>query len=305
MIVVLQPINYKIPIEEIEMKEILGKGSFGKTYKAIWKGKSIACKVLDFSFNEEKDEDDIEFLKQQIQSFLNEVKIYKELCSQHIIRYLGESISGNNDIGKKIICLELMESGTVYDVLFINKIDLSLRKRFNLCLDLISGLRRIHSKGIVHKDLKPDNIFVDKDLNLKIGDLGLAYNKKIARDLKELKQEYYYPPQEESSKYGDIYSTGLIINEIFTGIRHNKKNLYEVDPKSNYFFDVIDRCLSKDIEKRPLAEQIEDHFLNFEGFFWNFIQKNKVVYTKNMGNKEKNDVFKRIYNEFIKEFGDF
>lgn len=315
MVAFLSPLNYVIPYAEIELGEKLGEGSFGKAFKGKWRGRTIACKVLDFSLLEERDEEDKKFLEQQILSFKNESKIYKELCSQHIVKYIGESQFQDvkiNTLGesktfatKMVICLEFMENKTVKDKIIREKVDLSLRKRFQLCLGLSSGLRRIHSKKIIHKDLKPDNIFLSKDFELKIGDLGLAYNKSIANDLIELKQELYYPPTEKMSQASDIYSTGLIINEIFTGKRHKTETFYDVEPKSAYFFDVVGRCLVKNPENRPLAEQIENRFLMFDEFFWKFIRTNKTVYKKNMENEGKNKVFDEIYKTFIGTYGEF
>ena len=316
MVAFLSPLNYLIPYAEIEMGEKLGEGSFGKAFKGKWRGRTIACKVLDFSLIEERDEEDKKFLEQQIVSFKNENKIYKELCSQHIVKYIGEShfqdveintLGENKEIATKmVICLEFMENKTVKDKILREKVDLSLRKRFQLCLGLSAGLRRIHSKKIIHKDLKPDNIFLSKDFELKIGDLGLAYNKNMANDLKELKQELYYPPTtEKMSQASDIYSTGLIMNEIFTGIRHKTETFYDVEPKSAYFFDVVGRCLVKNPENRPLAEQIENRFLMFDEFFWKYIRTNKTVYKKNMENEGKNKVFDEIYKTFIGTYGEF
>lgn len=315
MIVFVSQVNYVIPFKEIQWGEKLGEGSFGQAFKATWRGKTIACKKLDFSLDEERDEEEKEFLEQQIQSFHNENKIYKELCSQHIVRYIGESKEDDfriNTVGdsnliasKMVICLEYMENQTVKHKILKEKVDLSLRKRFQMCLSLSSGLRRIHSKKIIHKDLKPDNIFLTKDFDLKIGDLGLAYNKKVAFHLKEMKQDLYYPPDEKPSQSGDIYSMGLIINEIFTSIRHKTATLYDVEPKSDYFFDVIRKCLDKDVEKRPLAEQIENRMLLFDDFFWLFIKENKVNYTMKMQTNEKNKVFSQIYNAFLSKFGEF
>lgn len=315
MIAMLAPNNYTIAYDEIEWHEQLGEGSFGKAYKAVWKGKVIACKVLDFSLVAQREDKENQFLAQQIVGFQNERKIYKELCSKNIIRYIGEANSLNfmlnsigdcQDIGTKmVICLEFMENGTVWDQILKKKIDLSLRKRFQLCLGLASGLRRIHSKKIVHKDLKPDNIFLTKDWELKIGDLGLAFNKKLSSELKDLKQQLYYPIEEKVSMAGDVYSAGVIINEIFTGTIHNFKIFFDIEPKSKFFFDIVVKCLQQDPDSRPLAEQIEDRFLIFDDFFWKFLNKKNIKYTEGMSNEEKNKIFIVVYNSFVTEFGVF
>lgn len=291
MISILSPLNLNISFEELQFEEKLGSGSFGEVYKAKWNNK-----------------------KRSFISFEKEIKIYQELFSKNIIKYIGECSNVDfkmNTMGdakdlkiKRIICLEFMDNGTLWENFYIKKKKFSLRKRFNWCLSLCSGLRRIHSKEIVHKDLKPDNIFLDNEFDLKIGDLGLAFNQEFANELASVQQIIYYPLEKTTIK-SDIYSMGLIFNELFTGVMHKREVFYEIEPPSKYFFEIISKCLEKDPEKRPSAEMIEEYFLKFDSFFWRFIKEKKISYLKNTPDDQKNNIFDEIYSRFEKKFGKF
>lgn len=317
MIATIKPIQLNIPYSEIALMEKLGNGSFGEVFRAEWKGKTIACKILKYSFienliNNKSKENSLSF-DLTFKAFKKETKVYRELCSPNILKCFG--ISNNFDIQlntvkmvkdidiTELICLEFMSNGTLYDQIHKKKIQVSLRKKFSWCLSLISGLRCIHSKGLVHKDLKPDNIFLDNELELKIGDMGLAYNSEFANELYEINQRIYYLKEKITSK-SDIFSTGLIINEIFTGKIHNKLIFFPIltpiNEKSLYFTDVIMKCIDAAPENRPSAEAIEDYFSNFDEYFWKYIRDKKITYRKDSTNQYKDKVFDEIYNDFIK-----
>ncbi len=91
--------------------------------------------------------------------------------------------------------------------------------------DICKALRLCHSKGIIHRDIKPDNIFVNKDGNYKLGDFG------ISKSLPDLSNGYagtgigtfaYMPAEQLKGKYNktvDIYSLGLVLYELSNGNR--------------------------------------------------------------------------------------
>lgn len=81
---------------------------------------------------------------------------------------------------------------------------------------LTRAISHIHSKGIIHRDLKPANIFVNKEYKIKIGDFGLASEKKVSND-KVGTFLYQSPEQIEGKSYTekvDIYALGLILLEM-------------------------------------------------------------------------------------------
>lgn len=101
---------------------------------------------------------------------------------------------------------------------------MSDEKRLNLFLDIVSGLQYIHDKGIMHRDLKPPNILIDRDNRAKIGDFGFARKCKLSpaseNNLSQNVGTYLYvaPEVRNSTVYdknADIYSLGMILFEMY------------------------------------------------------------------------------------------
>lgn len=104
---------------------------------------------------------------------------------------------------------------------------MSDEKRRNLFLDIVSGLQYIHNKGIMHRDLKPPNILIDRDNRAKIGDFGFARKCELSpagktseNDLSQNVGTYLYvaPEVKNSTVYdknADIYSLGMILFEMY------------------------------------------------------------------------------------------
>ena len=116
-----------------------------------------------------------------------------------------------------------MPNGSLKDALFSKKKDLSLRRKFELVLDVLRGLRVLHRKGIIHKDIKPDNIFLDQFMMAKIGDYGVMIHTEkrhpyctdnLAPFSRVLKPEIEKNPTTAI----DMFQFGLLLNEIYTEV---------------------------------------------------------------------------------------
>ena len=150
----------------------------------------------------------------------------------------------------------------------------------------IDVLGYMHGKGIVHRDLKLENILVEANYNLKLADFGFATYKKINRlnsykgtltyMAPEIKEEKTY-----SGKQIDMFSTGVILFIIVVGIFpfkearpdeyfynliiNNKMDKYwskiEEDGKkySDEFKDLMQKMFSYDPSKRPTVDQLKSH----------------------------------------------
>ena len=132
---------------------------------------------------------------------------------------------------------------------------------------LISGLTYIHDHNIIHRDLHPNNIFLDADLNPKIGDFGMSVNTEINQENETLSSDLgvklYKPPEKIYTTKSDVYSMGLIFFEILYPFgtdmeRHKvlsaiKNGLY---PKE-MSFPIIRDMTNLNPDHRPAIKEVE------------------------------------------------
>jgi serine/threonine protein kinase len=91
-----------------------------------------------------------------------------------------------------------------------------------ICVNVLKGLNALHELGYVHRDLTPYNILIDKDLNVKICDLGNSGSIFGSDSMHPRTPYYYFPPEQdigigESGISGDIYSIAVIAYRLLTG----------------------------------------------------------------------------------------
>ena len=154
---------------------------------------------------------------------------------------------------------------------------------FQIAYEISVALRYIHSRNIIHCNLKTSNIFLDEDYHVKLG--NFFYSKIINSFSDENKEEDYFienqnewtPPEiikngkfEESS---DVYRLGLILYEIFKGEIPQKtmgsneiiglnRIFSENDKKSRNLVNLIRNCVNEDPNKRPSLEYISSFLYN-------------------------------------------
>ena len=92
----------------------------------------------------------------------------------------------------------------------------------DIVIQICKGLKEIHDNKIIHRDLTPDNIFIDKNNKIKIGDFGISKITTTSKNYAKTqigKFHYLAPEIDKGLKYNnkvDIYSLGCIIYELFT-----------------------------------------------------------------------------------------
>ena len=224
----------------------LGKGGGGEVKKLELDGKYFALKII------EKNKD--------ISLYKNEISILKKFKHENIVQYIDNEESDD--------CLKIiMEFGGDSNLKkFIEK---QREKNFLIDEEIISkiiiqicfGLKEIHSKEIMHKDLTPENIFIDEtNYKIKIGDFGISTKEKTSKGLKG-KCYYLAPEIEKGEEYNnkiDIYALGCIMYELFTlNVYYINKNIDKDVKKID--FDVYKKkwqyltasLLDNDYNKRP------------------------------------------------------
>ncbi|KAG6529647.1 hypothetical protein ZIOFF_011860 [Zingiber officinale] len=146
------------------MDNKLGEGGFGPVYKGKLKeGQEIAVKRLSKTSMQGTDE------------FKNEVMVIAKLQHRNLVRLLGCCVQG----GERMLIYEYMLNGSLDTFLFDRDRCrlLDWRMRYNIILGIARGLLYLHHDSryrIIHRDLKTSNILLDKDMNPKISDFGMA-----------------------------------------------------------------------------------------------------------------------------------
>ncbi|KAK9064212.1 hypothetical protein SSX86_015592 [Deinandra increscens subsp. villosa] len=196
----------------------LGQGGFGSVYKGtLMEGQVVAIKRLSRTSI------------QGIEELKNEVLLIAKLQHRNLVRLLGCCI----EVEEKLLVYEYMEN-TSLDMIIFNKekgAHLDWKNRFNIISGIARGLLYLHQDSrlkIIHRDLKASNILLDKNMNPKISDFGLARifggDQIEAETHKVVGTHGYMSPEYVMdgifSTKSDVFSFGVLMLEIVSG----KKN---------------------------------------------------------------------------------
>ena len=194
-----------------EILEIIGNGGMAVVYKALDHrlNRLVAIKILkdDFSRNQE-------FRRR----FHAESQAVAMLSHPNIVSVYDVSRSGDADY----IVMELIEGISLKEYLE-KKGALNWRETLHFSMQIAKALDHAHSRGIVHRDIKPHNIMILKDGSIKVADFGIA---RIGGAQNTLTREalgsvhYISPEQAKGSRVdcrSDIYSLGVVMYEMLTG----------------------------------------------------------------------------------------
>lgn len=195
-----------------EIHEILGIGGMAVVYKAYdnLENRTVAVKILkeEYAKNEE-------FLRR----FKNESKAISLLSHQNIVKIYDVSFG---DIIQYIV-MEYIDGITLKEYIE-REGSLSWKDAVHFTLQILRGLQHAHDRGIVHRDVKPQNIMVLPDNTIKVTDFGIARfarsEQKTITD-KAIGSVHYISPEqargEVTDEKADIYSVGVIMYEMLTG----------------------------------------------------------------------------------------
>ncbi|XP_047131757.2 dual specificity mitogen-activated protein kinase kinase dSOR1 [Hydra vulgaris] len=246
---------------DIELLECLGSGAFGTAYKAklISKNKIVVCKIVEWHPLHMILGLDVNSL---YQSFIREVLAYNEINSNFVIKAYGSCVVNNQSIEKFYLLTEYMEKGCLTKLLK-NEPDLSYRCRVSIAYNIASGMKRIHDKHYIHRDIRPDNIFITNNYVAKIGDMGISRLQDKFQNHSVLGPNAYMPKEFHTGNYNekvDVYTFGLTIYHLITGQMHSFENNTVVLNKEPIIFGkLINNCVETLPSNRPTASMIESN----------------------------------------------
>ena len=195
-----------------EIQELIGVGGMAVVYRAydIIEDKIVAIKILKDEFLDNK-----EFVRR----FKNESKAIAVLSHQNIVQVYDVSF------GTKIqyIVMEYIDGITLKEYISQKKV-IGWQDAVYFVKQILSALRHAHSKGVIHRDIKPQNIMLLKDGTIKVTDFGIARfsrNETQTMTDRAIGSVHYISPEQAKGSVidekADIYSVGVLFYEMLTG----------------------------------------------------------------------------------------
>ena len=262
----------------VQVTRELGAGGMGKVYKGLHTGLDVPVAVKTMG----------EVLARDAtcrQRFLREARTAAKLDHPNIIRVLDVA----EQDGLPYISMEFVD-GTDLSVLLKKHGPLNGMAALKAVAQVADGLAHAHAQGIVHRDIKPHNIFVGKDGRVKLGDFGLARAVEATTELtmpgSAIGTAHYMSPEQSNGhdvdQRSDIYSLGITAWHLLTGappytgttpvsiaVQHVNSDVPYAREKFGHLPDAAVYLLiamtNRDANQRPTAKQVHEKLTQIVG----------------------------------------
>lgn len=228
--------EWEIDLSKLEIRYEVARGTYGTVYRGTYDGQDVAVKLLDWGEDGLATDAETAALRA---SFQQEVAVWHKLDHPNVTKFVGASMGTTdlkipsknpasdvqNHLPARACCVvvEFLSGGTLKKYLIKNrKKKLTYKNVIQLALDLSRGLSYLHSRKIVHRDVKTENMLLDyPNRTLKIADFGVA--RVEAQNPKDMTGEtgtlgYMAPEVLDGKPYNrkcDVYSFGICLWEIY------------------------------------------------------------------------------------------
>ena len=192
--------------------EMIGQGGMAIVYRAIdlRTGHNVAVKILRHEYNQ-----DAEFVGR----FQREAEAASKMTHHNIVNLLDVGMEGDN----RYLVMEYVQGKTLKQII-TEKGRLSPEVAAQITIRILSALQHAHQRGIIHRDIKPQNILIAEDGHVKVADFGIARMANTATLTKGdnvMGSVHYFSPEQASGQpagvTSDIYSCGVTLYEMLTG----------------------------------------------------------------------------------------
>jgi serine/threonine-protein kinase len=249
--------------ERYELEELVGTGGMSTVFRAHDRqlDRRVAIKILHEHFAE-----DPEYLER----FRREARAVARLSHPNIVTVIDRG----DDDGRQYIVFEYVDGENLKE-LVLRSGRLPVRRALELALAIADGLSFAHQRGLVHRDVKPQNVLLNKDGDVKVTDFGIARSLHVEHGVTQtgtvMGTGEYLAPEQASGKpvspATDVYSLGVVLWELLAGdvpfvgenfvaiaLRHVNElppDLRERRPDvSPRLAAAVDRALAKDPARR-------------------------------------------------------
>ncbi|XP_065202986.1 kinase suppressor of Ras 2 [Planococcus citri] len=216
--------EWEIPWNELKMGDKLGTGHFGTVYSGYWHG-DVAIKVLNMDYlGDEK----------MLETFKYEVSTFRKTRHDNLVLFMGACMKPP----RLAIVTSMVHGNTLYKYIHLRRDKFSMGKTTIIAQQISQGMGYLHAKGIVHKDLRTKNIFLEKE-RVIITDFGLFSVTKLcfknrtqdgliippgwlcylAPEIMRSLRVHVKPDDEQLpfSKASDVYAFGTVWYELLCG----------------------------------------------------------------------------------------
>jgi eukaryotic-like serine/threonine-protein kinase len=208
-----QPLHTVSEVGDFKLLEMIGEGQNGAVFRAQQKSldRPVALKILNA---------DIAANPDSLQRFQNEARATAKLNHPNVV----QGISVGTDHGLHYFAMELVEGGSVRGMLEASGGALEESAALKIIQQAAEGLKAAHAAGILHRDLKPDNLLLTDEGTIKLADLGISQNLAVAG---QQSPEFWASPPyvapevirgiADNDIRSDIYSLGVTLFELLAG----------------------------------------------------------------------------------------